>query len=104
MGLAIYNGVHADLPLPLAFFKHLAGEPCTLNDLAELDHVPYMPSFVRFAKDPSQYSNLPSVCSPCSSLMETSKLYFVALLPRKAFSTMIPLTSLTWSRMAPTLQ
>ena len=37
LGLAIYNAVLLDFPLPLALYRKLLGQPAGLRDLADMD-------------------------------------------------------------------
>lgn len=37
LGLAIYNAVLLDFPLPQALYRKLLGQGCTLRDLADMD-------------------------------------------------------------------
>ncbi|EIE25572.1 HECT-domain-containing protein [Coccomyxa subellipsoidea C-169] len=37
LGLAIYNGVLLDFPLPLALYRKLLGQPAGMRDLADMD-------------------------------------------------------------------
>lgn len=37
LGLAIYNAVLLDFPLPLALYRKLIGQSCTLRDLQDME-------------------------------------------------------------------
>ena len=37
LGLAIYNAVLLDFPLPQALYRKLLGQGCTLRDLSDMD-------------------------------------------------------------------
>ena len=37
LGLAIYNAVLLDFPLPQALYRKLLGQSCTLRDLSDMD-------------------------------------------------------------------
>ena len=37
LGLAIYNSVLLDFPLPIALYKKLVGQPLSLRDLSEME-------------------------------------------------------------------
>jgi hypothetical protein len=37
LGLAIYNSVLLDFPLPIALYKKLVGQPPTLRDLSDME-------------------------------------------------------------------
>lgn len=37
LGLAIYNAVLLDFPLPLALYRKLLGQNCTLRDLEDME-------------------------------------------------------------------
>ena len=49
MGLAMYNGIMLDLPLPLACYKKLLGVQPDLDDYAELE--PEKVSSLKFVRD-----------------------------------------------------
>ena len=63
LGLAIYNAVLLDFPLPLALYRKLLGQPAGLRDLADMD--PTLGKSLRQLLDyegapvnPSMYSGL----------------------------------------------
>lgn len=37
LGLAVYNGVLLDFPLPLALYRKLLGQTCSLRDLQDME-------------------------------------------------------------------
>ncbi len=37
LGLAVYNAVLLDFPLPLALYRKLLGQNCTLRDLQDME-------------------------------------------------------------------
>jgi HECT-domain (ubiquitin-transferase) len=37
LGLAVYNSVLLDFPLPLALYRKLLGQSCTLRDLQDME-------------------------------------------------------------------
>lgn len=39
LGLAIYNAVLLDFPLPQALYRKLLGQSCTLRDLGDMDPI-----------------------------------------------------------------
>ena len=66
LGLAIYNAVLLDFPLPLALYRKLIGQSCTLRDLQDME-----PTLGKGLNALLQHEGQCAACNHCKSTVLT---------------------------------
>ncbi len=75
LGLAIYNAVLLDFPLPLALYRKLIGQSCTLRDLQDME-----PTLGKSLTALLQFEGPPPSLTPNALASVTPALVFLPLL------------------------